>query len=62
MAASIGSQDSYLGNTPAWRMAQQIYDARGMLSIQPGYNNVQVGHVDTWTAWVDPNNAVVIED
>lgn len=61
VAISVGSEDLYRGNTPAWRTAEQIYDLRGMLSIQEGYNHVQVGHVDTWTAWVDPNNAVVIE-
>ncbi|KUJ06507.1 glycoside hydrolase family 17 protein [Mollisia scopiformis] len=62
VAVSVGSEDLYRGDAPAWRIAQQIYDVRGMLSIQTGYSsNVQVGHVDTWTAWVDPNNEVVIQ-
>ena len=26
-----------------------------------GAGNIEVGHVDTWTAWVDPANVAVIE-
>lgn len=62
VAVSVGSEDLYRGDTTASALAQQIYDVRGMLSTVSGYStNVQVGHVDTWTAWVDGANTAVIE-
>jgi len=54
---TVGSEDLYRGDTDANTLANQIYDVRGMVHQ---WNNVQVGHVDTWTAWVDPANAAVI--
>jgi len=54
VAVSVGSEDLYRGDTTASTLAQQIYDVRGMLSTVSGYStSIQVGHVDTWTAWVD---------
>ncbi len=62
VAVGVGSEDLYRGDTSASTLAQQIYDVRGMLSTVSGYStNIQVGHVDTWTAWVDGANAAVIE-
>lgn len=69
VAVSVGSEDLYRtqsqnsGETTPQYLAQQIYDVRGMLSTVPGYDSgkVQVGHVDTWTAWVDGRNTVVIQ-
>ena len=62
VAVSVGSEDLYRGDTTASTLAQQIYDVRGMLSTVSGYStSVQVGHVDTWTAWVDGANSAVIE-
>ena len=62
VAVSVGSEDLYRGDTTASTLAQQIYDVRGMLSTVSGYStNVQVGHVDTWTAWVDGANTAVIQ-
>ncbi|KAL3424698.1 glucan 1,3-beta-glucosidase [Phlyctema vagabunda] len=62
VSVSVGSEDLYRGDTDANTLAQQIYDVRGMLSTVPGYTtNVNVGHVDTWTAWVDPANVAVIK-
>ncbi|KAF4630268.1 hypothetical protein G7Y89_g7870 [Cudoniella acicularis] len=62
VAVSVGSEDLYRGDTTASTLAQQIYDVRGMLSTVPGYStNVQVGHVDTWTAWVSGANTAVIQ-
>jgi len=62
VAVSVGSEDLYRGDTSASTLAQQIYDVRGMLSTVSGYStNVQVGHVDTWTAWVNSANSAVIE-
>jgi len=62
VAVSVGSEDLYRGDTDANTLAQQIYDVRGMLSTVNGYStNVQVGHVDTWTAWVDGRNEAVIK-
>ncbi|KAH8666038.1 glycoside hydrolase family 17 protein [Tricladium varicosporioides] len=61
VAVTVGSEDLYRGDTNANTLAQQIYDVRGMLSTVPGYStNVQVGHVDTWTAWVKSENNAVI--
>ena len=61
IATSVGSEDLYRKDTDAATLAGQIYDVRGMLSTVKGYStNVQVGHVDTWTAWVDPRNEAVI--
>ncbi|MCJ1309921.1 hypothetical protein MMC25_003582 [Agyrium rufum] len=59
VAVSVGSEDLYRGDTSAAALAQQIYDVRGMLSTV-GASSVQVGHVDTWTAWVNNANKAVI--
>jgi exo-beta-1,3-glucanase (GH17 family) len=62
VAVSVGSEDLYQGDTTTSTLAQQIYDVRGMLSTVSGYNtSMQVGHVDTWTVWVDSANWAVIE-
>jgi exo-beta-1,3-glucanase (GH17 family) len=57
LAVSVGSEDLYRGDTDANTLANQIYDVRGMVHQ---WNNVPVGHVDTWTAWVDGANQAVI--
>lgn len=57
LAVSVGSEDLYRGDTTASTLAGQIYDVRGMIHQ---WNNKLVGHVDTWTAWVDSANAEVI--
>ena len=49
LAASVGSEDLYRKEVPAWQIAQKIYDVRGMLRDKGV--TVSVGHVDTWTAW-----------
>ncbi|KAI4234945.1 MAG: hypothetical protein L6R40_006613 [Gallowayella cf. fulva] len=59
IAVSVGSEDLYRAETDAATLAGQINDVRGML-CGLGACNIQVGHVDTWTAWVDPKNADVI--
>jgi len=59
IAISVGSEDLYRGDTNANTLAQQIYDVRGMVR-QWGVTQ-DVGHVDTWTAWVDNNNKAVIQ-
>ncbi|PQE31023.1 glycoside hydrolase family 17 protein [Rutstroemia sp. NJR-2017a WRK4] len=62
VAVSVGSEDLYRKDTNADRLAQQIYDVRGMLSTVKGYSTaIQVGHVDTWTMWVDGANTAVIK-
>ena len=59
VAVSVGSEDLYRGDTSAETLANQIDDVRGML-WSLGAGAVQVGHVDTWTAWVNTaNNAVI---
>lgn len=58
IAITVGSEDLYRGDTDAGTMAQQIYDVRGMVRAMGV--EAQVGHVDTWTAWVDGANTEVI--
>lgn len=58
VSISVGSEDLYRGDTSAATLAQQIYDVRGMIRAM-GVNS-EVGHVDTWTAWVDDANKDVI--
>lgn len=59
VAVSVGSEDLYRGDTSAETLASQINDVRGML-WGTGAGAIKVGHVDTWTAWVNPaNNAVI---
>jgi len=58
IAISVGSEDLYRGDTTASTLAQQIYDVRGMVRAQGV--KADVGHVDTWTAWVDAANNEVI--
>nr|POF22138.1 putative glucan endo-1,3-beta-glucosidase eglc [Quercus suber] len=57
LAISVGSEDLYRGDTSASALAQQIYDVRGMVRAL-GVTQ-EVGHVDTWTAWVDSKNDAV---
>lgn len=59
VSVSVGSEDLYRGDTNGNKLASQIYDVRGMLA-SVGAGSVQVGHVDTWTAWVNRENEVVI--
>ncbi|KAK3066977.1 hypothetical protein LTR53_016414 [Teratosphaeriaceae sp. CCFEE 6253] len=58
IAISVGSEDLYRGDTSASTLAQQIYDVRGMVRAL-GVKQ-EVGHVDTWTAWVNDANKAVI--
>lgn len=57
-AISVGSEDLYRGDTTASTLAGQVYDVRGMVR-QYGVTQ-PVGHVDTWTAWVNSTNSAVI--
>lgn len=59
LAISAGSEDMYRKDTTADYLAQQIYDVRGM--VRALGVTADVGHVDTWTAWVDGSNDVVIK-
>ena len=62
VSVSVGSEDLYRGDTTVQRLAQQVNDVRGMLSTVQGCSAVQVGHVDTWTAWVNtsrPTNDLI---
>ncbi len=60
IAVSLGSEDLYRGDTDAATLARQINDVRTTL-CGLGACNIEVGHVDTWTAWVDPKNEAVIK-
>jgi len=59
IAVSVGSEDLYRGNTSPEKLASQINDVRGM--IRSVGANQEVGHVDTWTAWVNSTNNAVIK-
>lgn len=58
IAVSVGSEDLYRGDTNPAKLASQINDVRGM--IRSVGANQEVGHVDTWTAWVNSTNNAVI--
>ncbi|MCJ1368547.1 hypothetical protein MMC16_007691 [Acarospora aff. strigata] len=60
LSVSVGSEDLYRKDTSASTLAGQINEIRNMLRGM-GAGGVEVGHVDTWTAWVDPANTAVIE-
>lgn len=60
IAVSVGSEDLYRGDTDAVTLAGQINDVKNMLHGL-GAANIEVGHVDTWTAWVDPKNEAAIK-
>lgn len=60
LAVSVGSEDLYRKDTTAAKLASQIYDVRGMIG-SVGAGDKTVGHVDTWTAWVDGANTAVID-
>lgn len=60
LAVSVGSEDLYRKETTAQILASKINDVRGMMwSI--GAGDKSIGHVDTWTAWVDGANTPVID-
>ncbi|CAG8953434.1 hypothetical protein HYFRA_00010183 [Hymenoscyphus fraxineus] len=60
VAITVGSEDLYRKETSASILAQKIYDVRGMMTTVNGGSSIQIGHVDTWTAWVDGANEDVI--
>lgn len=59
LAVSVGSEDLYREETDPNQLAQQIWDVRGMLWSVGA--SPTIGHVDTWTAWVDAKNSPVID-
>lgn len=60
LAVSVGSEDLYRKETSPQALASKINDVGGMMwSI--GASDKPIGHVDTWTAWVDPANTAVID-
>jgi len=59
IAVGVGNEDLYRGDTSAAKLASQINDVRGM--IRSVGANQDVGHVDTWTAWVKDENTAVIQ-
>ncbi|EWC44414.1 hypothetical protein DRE_01240 [Drechslerella stenobrocha 248] len=66
-AISVGSEDLYRSYNQKFeitpqQLANQIYDVRGMVDQWTQQNSqpkIQVGHTDTWTAWVDGRTDVV---
>ena len=58
IAISVGSEDLYRGDTTASALATQIYDVRGMVRAMGVTQGV--GHVDTWTLWINDTNKAVI--
>ncbi|KAL8997693.1 MAG: hypothetical protein Q9169_003100 [Polycauliona sp. 2 TL-2023] len=59
VAVSVGSEDLYRGDTSAASLASQIREVKSLL-CERNACGIEVGHVDTWTAWVDPKNEDVI--
>ncbi|CCG84415.1 protein of unknown function [Taphrina deformans PYCC 5710] len=61
-AVIVGSEDLYRRELDPNRLADQIYDVRGMVRQYPGScQTVPITHADTRTAWTDPANKRVIE-
>lgn len=58
VAVSVGSEDLYRKETTGEILAGQINDVKQVLA-SAGAEAIWVGHVDTWTTWVLPENAVV---
>ncbi|KAK4544669.1 hypothetical protein LTR36_003918 [Oleoguttula mirabilis] len=58
VAISVGSEDLYRGDTTASALATQINEVRTI--VRDLGVTQQVGHVDTWTAWVNSTNEAVI--
>lgn len=58
VAVSVGSEDLYRKETTGDFLAGQINDVRALLALA-GAEFIWVGHVDTWTTWVLPENAAV---
>ena len=59
IAVAVGSEDLYRGDTDAATLAKQIGDVKGMM-CGLGTCDTPVGHVDTWTAWVNASYNDVI--
>jgi len=57
---NVGSESLYRKEIQPWRLAEEIYDVKGMVQVAYGYSHIPVGSADTWTSWVDgANNAVI---
>lgn len=59
-ASPIGIQNKENPGAPAEVIASYISRVRSALSSTPA-SGIPIGHVDTWTAWVDPANRAVID-
>ncbi|KAI5843171.1 glycoside hydrolase superfamily [Tricharina praecox] len=58
---NVGSESLYRKDVQPWRLAEQIYDVKGMVQTAYKSPNTPVGTADTWTMWVDGANAAVIK-
>lgn len=58
VAVSVGSEDLYRKETTGDFLAGQINEVKTLLASE-GAEAIWVGHVDTWTTWVLPENAAV---
>ncbi|CAD6506442.1 BgTH12-07368 [Blumeria graminis f. sp. triticale] len=60
-AVSVGYDDLKNSEILSDSLAKKIDDVRGMLyNVTESKTTVPVGHIDSWTAWVDINNAPAI--
>lgn len=57
---NVASEALYRKEIDPSKLANYIWDVKGM--IQKAFNlpNIPVGTADTWTSWVDGNNVAVI--
>ncbi|CCU82697.1 CELP0032 Effector like protein [Blumeria hordei DH14] len=61
-AVSVGYDDLSRNELMSHALAEKINEVRGMLStVVKGRTNVLVGHIDSWTAWIDKKNSAVIK-
>jgi exo-beta-1,3-glucanase (GH17 family) len=54
---NVGSESLYRKEITADKLAQQIYDVKGMVQVAYKASSVPVGTADTWNQWVDGANA-----
>ncbi|CUS14357.1 unnamed protein product [Tuber aestivum] len=57
---NVGSESLYRKEIHPGVLAEQIWDVKGMVQTSLGAPHIAVGSADTWTSWVDGNNADVV--
>lgn len=59
---NVGSESLYRKEIQPWRLAEQIWDVKGMVQIALNAPHVAVGTADTWTSWENGNDNHAVFD